>query len=430
MIGLVRRRGQPARTNGTSPAGEPTGMWQSLADGEVAGLVLAIEDALTSRGSWNEAEAAMSAAWGSGPDCSQQASLFAGAPALAFALDTAGIHGRARWARALAVLDQALVDLVGARLVSAESRAAAGAPTRAGEFDLMDGMTGLAVVLLRRATHARAERTEEAGLLTDALAGVLAYLVDRASDRVLDQVRVPGWWTPEYEPGPAGSTPLGGHADLGMAHGGAGILAVLAAAHHAGITVPDQDVAIRQIAGWYDRWQQRTPDGVVWWPQRLSLEIVRTGHVQQTVPPAPAWVNGTPGIGRALQMGAIALGDQIARVAAEDAIASCITPRQLSMLTAGDLWAGSGGMYLTVLHAAGDSEAFQHAGTAVASMLQHRVGLAADAVSRTTSRVLPAQDDTEFLHGQLGSRLVFESLRARVVPVGGADGALGIGWVP
>ena len=80
-----------------------------------------------------------------------------------------------------------------------------------------------------------------------------------------------------------------------------------------------------------------------------------------------------------------------------------------------------------VLRAAQDAEAYAFV-QARTSTLTHRVGAVTDAVSRT-SRILPDLHDTEFLHGRSGTRLVFQALQSRTVPVSGADGVLATGWV-
>ncbi|MFE7503893.1 lanthionine synthetase LanC family protein [Promicromonospora sp. NPDC057488] len=366
-------------------------------------------------------------------DDSARASLFRGVPALTFVMDSTGAAGRMRWARQLTELDELLIALTGRRLFDAAARSRNGDAASSDEFDLMTGLTGLALVLLRRTVHARGELGgQHAEALNEMLSRVLTYLVHRTRDRVLDDVLVPGWWSKPRRgtsvpvPGKRRADAAWGYADFGVALGGAGILSLLAAASQARCTVPGQDAAIRQITGWYVRWRQHARGGVVWWPHRLTLEELRTGRTQQH-PPTPTWAHGTPGIGRALQMAAIALGDPLGRRAAEGAIASCLTRSQLDSLTEPDLYAGTGGMYLTVLRAARDAEDFAPL-NARASLLTHRVGAAADAVSRT-SRTLPEPDDREFMYGKFGTRLVFQALRSRAAPVSGVDAVLATGWV-
>ncbi|MFJ3405419.1 lanthionine synthetase LanC family protein [Promicromonospora sp. NPDC090134] len=419
-----RSRHLPAEGDG------PQDPAQSLVDGDLARALFAVELATTSpEGSWDEVTDSLLAATRTRADRSARASLFYGAPAAGFVLDTTGAY-RTRWAHQLASLDQDLVAVTMDRLAAVEARVEAGASPKDSEFNLVNGMSGLGFVLLRRVVHQPA-RNED---LERALAGVLTYLVDRAQDRVLGEVLLPGWWTPDRHHTTAPGAPVGvtGHADFGMALGGAGILALLAASYRAGRHVVGHGEAIDKIVGWYARWRQETPERVVWWPNRLSLEELRTGHVapigrDEPSPLDPTWAHGTPGIGRALQMAAIARKDQQARLAAENAIASCLIQSQLGPMNEPDLYGGTGGMYLTVLRAAEDAERFHPLSDSRIPPLLHRLSVAGSAVSRT-SRVLPDPDDSEFLYGRFGTRLVFESLRRRASPVCGGDGVLGIGW--
>lgn len=426
MIGARRsRRPVPALGHGPqSPA-------QSLADGDLARALYAVEMAMTSpEGSWDEVSDWLLAATNEPYDQSARASLYYGAPAVTFVMDCTGYDYRTRWAHELARLDQALIAVTRARLEAVAARTSAGTPPQDSEFNLVDGLTGLGVVLLRRVVHQHSPNDD----LSRALTGVLEYLVDRAWDRQLRDVQLPGWWTPtpHHSTAPGAPAALTGHADLGMAMGGAGILAFLAASYDAGHRVRGHAEAIDQIVGWYARWRQETPEKVVWWPNRLSLDDLRTGHPEpidqdERSPLDPSWAHGTPGIGRALQMAAIARKDQHGRVAAENAIASCLTQSQLGPMTEADLFVGTGGMYLTVLRAAQDAERYQSLSDARISILQHRLSAAGAAVSET-SRILPDPDDTEFLYGRFGTRLVYQSLLRRASPVTGSDAVLGIGW--
>src|SRR5690606_7054444 len=112
---------------------------QSLADGDLARMLFAIELATTSpEGSWDEVTDWLLAVSDGPMDRSVHASLFYGIPALTFVLDTTGAY-RTRWAHELASLDQALVAVTNDRLAAVEARVAAGAPPQDDEFSLVDG---------------------------------------------------------------------------------------------------------------------------------------------------------------------------------------------------------------------------------------------------------------------------------------------------
>lgn len=371
----------------------------SLADGGLGEAMLALELALTGDTAWDEVDDMLAEAIERPADHTMRAGLYYGAPAVLFALDATGVDGRARYAAALAELDPALEHLTQERLEAARERAGRAVSAAVAEFDLFSGLTGLGTLLLRRAPRSRV------------LHEVVAYVVGLTHDRMLDGVRVPGWWATDADP----SAPARGSANLGMAQGAAGLLAFLATAARAGQTVEGHRAAIGRVAQWLGQWRQEGPDGV-WWPQQLTLEELRSGEVREPGPSSPSWAYGTPGIGRALQMAAIAVGDPAARGSAEHAIASCLTRRQLDRMAEPDLYTGTAGLYQTVFRAA------QDAGSPI---LTHRLATAADALSRT-GRGWP--EDTAFLTGRSGTRLANQTLFRGAPPVSGWDRALQIGW--
>ena len=67
----------------------------------------------------------------------------------------------------------------------------------------------------------------------------------------------------------------------------------------------------------------------------------------------PSWCYGTPGIARAVQLAAIAVGDVDRQRSAEQAIAACLTDPQ--PLTEPGLCHGLAGLYQTAFRAAADA---------------------------------------------------------------------------
>jgi hypothetical protein len=126
-----------------------------------------------------------------------QATLFDGAPAVAFTL--AATNHR----RALTTLDGHVDAIICARLDAAHRRIDRGELPAKREFDLIAGVTGFGAYLLRR--HGGG------ALLRD----VLAYLVRLTEPR---PDGLPGWWATD---GPTGPGPewTDGHGNLGVAHG-------------------------------------------------------------------------------------------------------------------------------------------------------------------------------------------------------------------
>lgn len=270
------------------------------------------------------------------------AGLWFGAPALAFAI---AMTSPERYPDALATLDAAVTTLTETRLAAARTRIRDARRPRLAEFDVVRGMSGLGAYLLRR--------DPAAPLLRE----VLAYLVTLT--RPLRAARdaagpgAPGWWS--SDPPPGRSTDSGGHANLGMAHGIAGPLVLLALAVRAGVTVPGQAEAIDQIIDWLDAWRQNT-SAAPWWPEQLTVADLRAGRPAQAKPGRPSWCYGLPGLARAQQLAAIARRDRIRQVIAEDILTACLRDAtHLARLTDLTLCHGWAGMTLTAWMAAADS---------------------------------------------------------------------------
>ncbi|RLK61907.1 lanthionine synthetase C family protein [Actinokineospora cianjurensis] len=261
------------------------------------------------------------------------ASLYRGAPAVAFALLTAG---HPAYAAAVADLDEHIVTLTRERLERAHRRIDNSLLPDIREFDLISGLTGIGTYLLHRGHH----------LLTE----VLAYLV-----RLTEPLgELPGWWCGPPTDGLAEEW-IGGHGNLGLAHGIAGPLALLAMAMRRGLVVDGQVEAISTIWRWFDDWRVGT-GREAWWPGRITGAELVTGTVTQAGPQRPSWCYGTPGQARALQLAALALGDTRRQQQVENTLAGCVTdPSQLGLLVDTTLCHGWAGVVLTTWRAAADA---------------------------------------------------------------------------
>ncbi|GAA1937612.1 lanthionine synthetase C family protein [Amycolatopsis minnesotensis] len=251
----------------------------------------------------------------------EEASLFEGAPAVAFTLVATDQR------RALSVLDDHVEKITRSRLEAAYQRMGRGELADKREFDLIGGLTGLGAYLLRR------------GTADDLLREVLRYLV-RLTQPHPD--RRPGWWACHGPtgPGPAWQT---GHGNLGMAHGIAGPLTLLSLALRRGIVVSGQTAAIDRICRWLDRWRCGVPPRA-WWPEAISQADHARGAAHQAGPSRPSWCYGTPGIARAQQVAGLVLGDRARRRCAENILAWCLGDEQ-QLARLGDVslchgWAG------------------------------------------------------------------------------------------
>jgi hypothetical protein len=322
---------------------DPTPGWGSCLAAGAAGTALRhIHQALAGSGPWRAAHQ-----WATvmttepvtaHPDAS---GLYSGAPAVGYAT-------------ALETLDLHIATATRQRLHRAHERIDRQALPALREFDLISGLTGVGLYLLHR--HGGG----------DLLGDVLAYLV-RLTQPPIDDHTLPGWWTgngPSDHPSPQWP---GGHANLGLAHGIAGPLALLSTTMRRGITVTGQADAIRHVCAWLDTWQ-RGACATPWWPEMISMSEWKTGLVRQPHPHRPSWCYGTPGLARAQQLAAIALADQPRQRRAEQALAGCLTDeQQLASISDASLCHGWAGLLQTTWRAAADP----HAETDLAAHLPH-----------------------------------------------------------
>jgi hypothetical protein len=388
------------------PPLEPVPGWDQALYAGAAGLALAhIEYAHAGGGGWDTAHHWVAATVRSPVTAHPDAcGLDRGAPAVAFTLHAAGRPG---YAPALAVLDEHVTTLTRHRLRRARERIDARLLPALREYDLIRGLTGIGAYLLHRHSSTR---TSGAGLLRE----VLAYLVRLTEPLTIDDgVVVPGWWSgnaPNDRPSPDWP---GGHGNLGMAHGIAGPLALLSATLRRGITVPGHAKAIERICAWLDQWQTGT-GAHAWWPEMISRQEHALGFTTQAGPGRPSWCYGTPGLARAQQLAALALGDPRRQRHAELALAGGVTDeRQLARLTDASLCHGWAGLLQTAWRVAADAH---NPGQFDLPQLLHR-----------TQRFLHDHEPTAaegLLDGVAGTRLAIHTVTVGSAPVSGWDACL------
>lgn len=317
---------------------------QSLSKGAAGVAVLHGVRAHAGLGGWDRVRGWLACATREDLSAGAGAGLWFGAPAVAFAVSAAAPPGT--YSRAMEALDAAITRLVQARLAAASARMAATLRPSLAEFDLVRGLTGLGAYLLCRAPHGKLVRQ------------VLTYLVRLTEPLPADDQAgacAPGWWTSDVPSGQPVGAFRSGHADLGMAHGINGPLALLALAMRQGITVEGHAAAIDRICQWLDAWRHDGPAGP-WWPERVRLAELRTGRSIHCGPARPSWCYGTPGMARAQQLAGHALGDHARQQRAEHALASCLSdPAQLTRLTDPALCHGWAGLIATAWYAAADA---------------------------------------------------------------------------
>ncbi|WP_172387341.1 lanthionine synthetase C family protein [Streptomyces sp. MNP-20] len=272
------------------------------------------------------------------------ASLFRGAPAVAYALHTADHRA---YRPALARLDDEIATLVKTRLGSAHRRMDTGQRPRMREYDLISGLTGLGAYLLLRDTR------------PDLLHEVLRYLIRLLQQPVLaDGRHLPGWWTSDS---PAGKSEVNwplGHGNFGMAHGIAGPTALLALSARAGHNVPGQHQALNAVCDLLETWARPLPTGGAAWPQTLTAQAWTSGVPHHAQPARPSWCYGTPGIARSLHLSARTCHREHTRLRAEHVLTSCATAAgQLAHLHDATVCHGWAGLCLAVAAIAADAPA-------------------------------------------------------------------------
>ncbi len=369
---------------------------QSLAHGTVGTTLAHIERAHRDLAPWADVHARL-ASCTKDLITGESASLYVGAPAVAFALHAAA-RDTGRYTGALHALDSQITQLTRQRIQAAHARIDRRKRPRVGEFDLFYGLTGLGSYLL--------SREEAAPILRE----VLTYLVRLTLPLDGDADQLPGWWT-DFDPSGSRTAEFpGGHGNLGMAHGVGGILSLLSIGARAGAVVDGHISAMKRICGWLDRWRQGTETSP-WWPQWITLAEHRTGTVTQSGPLRPSWCYGTPGLARAQQLAALALGDSGRQHLAERALIACLSdPDQLGRVREAGICHGAAGLLHTTHRVARDA--------AVAGFDALLPGL------RTLLLQQALADDDGFLDGEAGRELALLTDQTHGATVSGWDACL------
>jgi hypothetical protein len=245
----------------------------------------------------------------------------------------------------LASLDKHVNDLTALKLAAAYQRIDRGELAQLSEYDLISGLTGLGVYHLVRHGSAASGMT----------AAVLDYLVTLAEPVFWHGESLPGWWSgtgPASTPDPAWPR---GHLNLGMAHGIAGILALLSGAMRSGIQVDGHAKAVRELCATFDRYRQGS-SACPWWPAMITFAEYKHGMANSERQARPSWCYGTPGHARAQQLAGRALDDHERMRVAERALAGCVLDRQVTgLLTDASLCHGWAGLVQALWRATNDA---------------------------------------------------------------------------
>ncbi|KPC88273.1 lantibiotic modifying enzyme [Streptomyces sp. NRRL F-6602] len=372
---------------------------QSLAGGAAGISLLHIERAHCGRGEWETVHTWLASAADGDLTAAANASLYMGAPALAFAMNSAaGDSGR--YQGALKKLDAATLTVTRRRLARAHARIDSGEAPAMKEFDVIRGLAGLGAYHLKR--HPDHPVTTE----------VLAYLVRLTEPRPQEHGRhaLPGWWTSMAPNGEASPDYPGGHGNFGMAHGIGSVLALLSLSLLHGPAVPGTREAIERVCAWTDQWRQHDATGP-WWPGFITPDQARRQHVDPALRPRPSWCYGIAGTARAQQLAGMALGDTARQHTAEHAMLTTLqAPAQLDMLRETGLCHGTAGLLQAAWRMATDST----------------TGALAAELPRLTDRLTQQithlkQRDPELLDGTAGSALALHTIGTNTAPRSGWD---------
>ncbi|SCF48745.1 Lanthionine synthetase C-like protein [Micromonospora matsumotoense] len=306
---------------------------QSLAGGAVGIALLHIERATGGHGDEATADSWIRAAVSEPVSIGRNSDPFHGAPALAFMLHSARALGG--YHRAYASLNDVTIILTRQRLAAAHARIDRREPLNMYEFDLVHGLTGLALYHL----HAQPDHPVSRELV--------AYLT-RITEPLNGNITSPPWWLHSGLGGtPAADFPHG-HGNIGTAHGTSAIIATLAYAILHGHDTPTAHAALAALCGWTDQHRQDDP-GATWWPGYVVPDAGPKRH-------RPSWCYGTPGIARAQQLAGLAQHDSTRQQQAENAMLAELTDtRQRERLPEVGLCHGKAGLLQSACRMAADS---------------------------------------------------------------------------
>jgi lantibiotic biosynthesis protein len=311
------------------------------------------------------------------------ASLFHGAPAVAYVLRTGTDPA---YAAMLAKLDMSIDDLTELKMSAVFERMARGELTQPSEYDLISGLTGLGLYHLLRYGSERRGMAE----------AVLELLVALTEPICRHGESLPGLWSATGPTGLADPSWPDGHLNLGMAHGVAGVLALLSGAMRRGVQVAGQDKAIIELCAIFDRYRRGCADQP-WWPAMVSFDEYKHGSASHGRQGRPSWCYGTPGQARAQQLAGLVLNDYTRVRMAEHALAGCVHDRQAAdQLTDASLCHGWAGVVQTLRRACHDALDPQP--------LHEALRIAQRSLEGHLARVGPPQADG-LLEGRSGVRL-------------------------
>lgn len=210
-------------------------------------------------------------------------------------------HAGTRYQRLIATVEQSLLSRIKPMIAELNHRHE-GAPVNS--FDVISGLSGLALYLLGRRGSADADRT-------------LGELVHCLVELSREEKGLPRWHSPAHLSSPDDfmlrQFPYG-YLNCGLAHGIPGPLGALALARLVGVSCEGLEEAINHLAAWLvahrldDEWGINWPTGVGLLPPDDPAS--RIAPVNASPRGQAGWCYGSPGIARALYFAGLALPNQ------------------------------------------------------------------------------------------------------------------------
>ncbi|MGW8398012.1 lanthionine synthetase C family protein [Streptomyces lydicus] len=333
------------------PAAPLTWSGLTLAEGH-AGVALLFAELSHDAPEHRAAAHAHLAAASSGLSKPHIASLYHGAPSLAFAARMSQ-HSPNDYSKLLDRLDEQVTRQVQYLLTEEDERLDAGrAGVRPSSFDVIAGASGLGRYQLLCEPPQR-----------EILSRILSYMVRLAQPVSARGHTVPGWWVPT-QPTVGSDNPrfARGHFNTGIAHGICGPLILLSLGWEAGVKVPGHAEAISSIVNHLLAY--RHDDGH--WPSIIGFdEFVEAIRMQRPDDNTITWCYGTAGVARALYLAGRALGRNDWRQTAIQALCEALDkvllrqPPEVTDCTLCHGWAGLLQITSRMAHDSDDARLFK-----------------------------------------------------------------------
>ncbi|MDR3624201.1 MAG: lanthionine synthetase C family protein [Chlamydiales bacterium] len=220
-------------------------------------------------------------------------SLFSGLSGICFAIDAAS-RNKTRYQKFIQTLHTYLINQISKSYFNQiEEKVTLGLPIHPELWEIISGLSGIGIYCLKAI-----DNEDIYNLLTK----ILSSLVKLATHIEIGGHKIPAWYHPSYYQfiDQDKITFPFGNFNLGMAHGIAGVMALLSIAKLNGISVKDQEYALKYFSNWLLS-KKIVKNGSISWPDRISFQEEIT-HSKTKTGTMNAWCYGTAGVARSLYL--------------------------------------------------------------------------------------------------------------------------------